>query len=215
MIFGRKIGLDAVKPLAPLKPLDGLKPVKADLEKLTSFPEGPRRFAALKKPPTYVGGPGDAPLAFNTASTSLSEWPPYWACCVLFHNPTMAQHRNPPYEGPHGLLWAYQKNVTNILGHAFSSDFIIHPNDLCREGVVIRIQTEHFHIFSPTHIQAFDRRQRQGVEANYRVIDIYDYLFLWDKSGAAIIKWMKLAMAGIEPINLPMTTRSARKSRQK
>lgn len=204
--------MDALKPL---KPLDGLKPVKTSLSRLATFPKGPERFFPLKQPALYSGGPGEAPVMFVTSSTSKSEWPPYWAFCVLFGIPTMSNHRNPPYEGQHGIFWAYQKNVRNILGHPFASDFVIYPNSLCREGIVIRIQTEHYHLFATSTIYAFDRRQRQGVEANYRVIDINDYLFLQDKSGSAIIRLVKLAMAGVEPANTPIATHHARRSRQR
>lgn len=203
-----------MRGLEPLKPLEGLKPVRAKMDRMPLIPRGPERFRAATGPAEQVGGPGLPPDGFVISSTSATEWPPYWACCVIFGEPTLAEHRNPPFVGDHGF-WSYQKHVDGGRTKATSGDFVFYPSHYCLEGIVMRVQTEWHHIFSPTHVQEFDRAQRAGVEKKYRVIDIYDYLWLWDTSGAAVIKYVKMALAGIEPANLPNTVRHARRSRQR
>jgi hypothetical protein len=60
--------------------------------------------------------------------------------------------------------------------------------------VAIRIQTEFFHNFATIDNQIYDITMRDKLENGFDVYDIYDYEYMRDPSGAAIIIKLKQAM---------------------
>jgi hypothetical protein len=63
------------------------------------------------------------------------------------------------------------------------------------------VQTEFIHSFTNNTKHRYDVLHRSRAEENFDVIDIFDYLFLGDESGQAIIQLLKSALQLIEPPN--------------
>lgn len=154
---------------------------------------GPRAYS-FNRPPKVKGGPGDPPPGFLIASTSKSEWLCYWAMAHIFPEPR--DPRQPPFVGG-PPDWGYQVPFLGgrqVLGSVL--DFLVW-NTPSGRPVGIRIQTEYFHLFTPTAKQASDLLRRQRLNARIDVVDVFDYTFTGDASGQAAIQVMKAAIGQI------------------
>jgi hypothetical protein len=79
--------------------------------------------------------------------------------------------------------------------------------------VALRIQTEWQHNFTNNAKHIYDVFHRGRAEENFDVVDLYDYLFLGDDSGQAVIQLLKSALQLIEPPN-PIYAHSVQRVRQ-
>lgn len=174
------------------------KPPKlARTRKAPVVQHGPRVFAPTTEP-ERLGPPGEPPPGFVTAKTSATEWPPYWGLAQIFGFPLAKNVRRPPFEG--GLpFWTYQAYVDAQAASATNIDFVIWQP--FREGtpIALRIQTEFFHNFASAATQAYDLTHRERLQGGFEVVDIYDFDYMRDKTGQAIIVLLKRAMGLIEP----------------
>lgn len=168
------------------------------------------RYLDFPQQRTHTGGPGDPPPNWDEAKTSDTEWYPYWGLARIFGEPSPEHVREAPFVGAPGI-WEYQKYIpggivtTNI-------DFLILPTNGLAKPTAIRVQTEFVHLFPQDNDKyAADIIYRNEVElAGYNVVDIYDYQFLGDPSGQAVIVQLKAAMGLIEQPN-PILTGTARR----
>jgi len=65
----------------------------------------------------------------------------------------------------------------------------------------IRLQTERWHLEANILKRTSDELQRAQLESQMDVVDIYEYAFIGDKSGAAVMKAVKHALGLIEVPN--------------
>lgn len=146
----------------------------------------------------HTGGPGDPPPGFVTIKTTATEWPIYWALARVFNSPEAHAIRSGPFRGG-PPYWEYQ-NYLDVGGLKNSNfDFVIWQPNPYSQPVAIRIQTEFFHSFTTNAKHQYDVLHRLRAEDNFDVVDIWDYLYLGDESGAAAILAVKYAMQLIEP----------------
>jgi len=101
--------------------------------------------------------------------------------------------------------WSYQVaelgGFTRAIGSAVV-DFVLYQG---RTIIGVRIQTEHFHLFTDSAKQASDAFQRVNLEASgMTVVDIYDNEILGDPSGQKAIIAAKHAIGRLERVN-PIT----------
>ena len=174
-----------------------------------SLPHRPRKPRKVQRAPReftfpeqteHTGGPGDPPAAFSGAKISDTEWQPYWALARIFNQPSPRQVRNGPFIGAPGI-WIYQQYIpgpattTNI-------DFVVLPTNGLAKPTAFRIQTEFVHLFPVDGSKyMYDVQQKLAVSGEYDLVDIYDYMYLGDPSGASIIKLIKAGLGLIEPPN--------------
>lgn len=156
-----------------------------------AIPTGPRMY----RPPRmkgYIGGPGQPPPGFVVGQTSGSEWVIYWAMAKVFGEP--ADPRQPPYFGAPGT-WGFQ--VGGRQQGQSVIDFVVYPNPRSRNlRYAFRIQTEYFHNYADSDVQAYDMMQMWRLSEYNVVIDLYDYEFMYDQTGQAAIILIKRALAG-------------------
>jgi len=115
-----------------------------------------------------------------TGTTSMSEGYIYWA---------FQQVKGPVNTGG----WGYQVSAGGgrSAGGAVA-DFMIWDVE---PRIVVRIQTERFHVATTNRKQKSDEAQRRALERmGYTVIDIFEEHFLSDKTGAASIRLVKMAL---------------------
>lgn len=156
-----------------------------------AIPTGPRMY----RPPRfqgYQGGPGPAPPGFVIGQTSESEWWIYWAFAKIFGQPQ--DPRIGPFYGAPGI-WGYQVGHRE-LGSAVI-DFVVYPNKKSRNlRYAFRIQTEYFHNYADSETQAYDLMQLWRLSAYNVVVDVYDFEFMYDLTGQAVIILLKRALNG-------------------
>lgn len=168
---------------------------------------GPRLYRLHEKPVTY-GPPGDPPPGFVTASTSATEWPPYWGLARIFGYPKPEDVRSFPFLGG-PPYWQYQ-GFAEIGGERSASvDFIVWGFGNATP-VAFRIQTEWFHNFADIDTQLYDAIQRDRMENGFEVVDIYDQDYMRDPTGKAIIVLLKDGMGLIERPSVIRTGRVQR-----
>ena len=165
------------------------------LKKKVIRPTGPRVLNVKEK---YVGGYGEAPPNFKKGQTSNTEWIYYWALSKVFNDPK--EPRIPPYYG--GLDWSYQVPKGGKWIRALGSavvDFIIYQGNI---AIALRLQTEHFHIFTDSRKQATDAMQRTNLSSDELiVIDVYDEEVLGDPSGQKAVLAVKRHLGYLEKLN--------------
>jgi len=147
-----------------------------------AFPTGPRDLANAQRA-QVLGGPGVAPQGFVTATTSGSEWRVYWAGFQVFER--NADPRKPPFFGTPNGLFVYQYAYTggrHFLGGAVV-DFVIYPYNGAAGSILVRLQTEEFHVFTTPQKHAYDALQQAELGKYGRVYDIFDQWILDDKGG--------------------------------
>jgi hypothetical protein len=163
-------------------------------------PRGPRLYNLGKRANTSLSGPGEPPTDFVTAHTSLDEWYCYWALTKLFDDPP--DPRKPPYLG--GQFWQYQRpesptdvglGVGRVPGGSVSDFVILQPSG---KPIIIRIQTERWHIAADPTVQMRDLFIRDHLRGIEKVVEVYSQDFIGDPSGDAVCRVMALAIKGIE-----------------
>jgi hypothetical protein len=157
------------------------------------------------------GGPGAPPPGFLTATNSVTEWMVYWAFARIYANPKDPRigpfHGGPPQ-------WTYQQPV---LGGRFTplgavTDFI-DWRPYSGRPVIVRVQTEHWHLFASTEKQIEDLMQKARLGDRADVVDIYDYQFTDDPTGQSVIQVVKSAVGLIEtpdPLRAGVVQRNVR-----
>jgi hypothetical protein len=170
-------------------------------------PTAPTGRAFIPKGETLLSGPGDPPPGFLNGQNSLTEWVCYWALFKIFGQSSDDPRRAPFY----GLFpfFEYQSSelggYTRALGSAVV-DFVVFQGGTI---IGIRIQTERFHTFASSRIQANDAIQRANLEANgLRVIDVHDDQLLPPGDGQKGVIAMKQAIGMLEKVN-PIYARTA------
>ena len=142
-----------------------------------------------------TGGPGNPPNGFLNGQNSLTEWYVYWALAKIFNNPR--DPREAPFFGG-WPDWEYQSSqlggFTRALGSAVV-DFVVHIGST---HILLRIQTEYFHLYTSSRKQSYDEVQRLNLEKVGRVIDVYDYDLLGDTTGQKAIITMKRSIGMLE-----------------
>lgn len=152
-----------------------------------------------------MGGYGEPPAGFLNGQNSVTEWIAYWALARIFQNPKGDDVRSGPFIGG-WPDWSYQvKFSANTTSGRTAVDFVINQG---ATTIGIRIQTERYHIFTSSRIQAYDSLQRFNLEKGMEIVDIYDNELLGDPSGQKAIIAMKRAIGRLENIN-PVVARTA------
>jgi hypothetical protein len=172
------------------------KPPK--LKRFTAMPRGPHQFQPDGK---RIIGPGEPPPGFIMPTNSITEWFVYWALARIFHNPL--DPRVGPFFGG-WPDWTYQKAVDGGRKEPGGAviDFVVYTKGPRNRGTALRVVTEYFHLFTSSQKQATDEMQKERISEFMDVIDLYDYTFLSDKTGAAVIKRVKEALGLIEYENV-------------
>jgi hypothetical protein len=188
----------------------------ANRKKAPLRPTGPRYLGLGKKPEKADSAVWTTPPAgFLTAHNSGEEWMVYLAIALHLKDPP--NPFAPPFTG--GESWRYQKaeaptTTESALGRVPGgsvSDFAIqHPDG---RFLIIRLQTERFHIFTGPLEQEQDRTIDVTLRGVSDVIDIYSQDFLGDPTGNAVMRIVALALKGIEYAS-PTEARSALRVRR-
>ncbi len=172
------------------------------------LPTGPRAFSRRDRP-ALPSGPGDAPPGFVTAGTSVSEWIVYWALAKIFSSPK--DPRRGPFNGsPDSTLWVYQKSYGRHQLVGARVDFVIYPYAVV--PILIRLQTEFFHVYAGPKKRAYDRIQEIALGKYGRVADLFEQNFLFDTTGRAVILQVKDLIAGKNQMD-PLTSGQAKRVR--
>jgi hypothetical protein len=108
----------------------------------TQRPSGSRRYHVNSKPQIMTGWAAGPPEGFVTGNTSLDEWPIWWALNKIL--------------GPPGPEWLYQGRIgIGMLGSS-KPDFVVFQDP----PLVIRVQSDRYHLTVNGFRQAYDREQR-------------------------------------------------------
>jgi hypothetical protein len=182
----------------------------------TIFPTGPRIYD-LSTRPQRIAGPQEPPpnSPFLGAHGSKDEWDFYWALATIKKDPK--NPRQPPFTG--GETWLYQKAESpteiglgrgRVTGGSVSDFVILGPTG---RNLVIRIQTERFHIFTDANQQMKDLFIRDHLRGVEKVVDVYSSDWLGDPSGEAVCRIAALALKGIQ-LPSPIRDRTALRVRR-
>jgi hypothetical protein len=162
------------------------------LSKPAAISRGPRIYQMNTKP-QVLGPPGEPPVGFVTPKTSATEWPPYWGLARITGYPRAEDVRKFPFVGG-PPIWTYQAFVETGSTKSSNVDFMVWGPFQNATPVAIRIQTEFFHNFTTIENQIYDIIMRDKLESGFDVHDLYDYQYMRDPSGSAIIVLLKRAM---------------------
>lgn len=171
-------------------------PALPSLKKAPVIKHGPRLYA-LQQEPEHLGPPGEPPPGFVTPKTSATEWPPYWGLARIFGTPKADMLRRGPFIGG-PPIWTYQAYVDANAGKSANIDFVVWNPYPRGTPIAIRIQTEFFHNFASNDTQVFDILHKERLSRGFAVVDIYDFDYMRDGTGAAIIVLLKDALGMIE-----------------
>lgn len=176
-----------------------------------SMPTGPRDFAR-RFDPTLIGGPMPIPTDFVRATTSGEEWYLYWALYRVLE--PSEDPREPPYSGSKDpSKWTYQSffdQGRRALGGAVV-DFVIFPY-ADYNSILIRLQTENFHIFTDVQKHTYDWKQAQRLGKYGEVYDIFSQQIVEDATGQSAIMAVKDCLSGrLEPN--PLLTGQAKRAK--
>ena len=178
----------------------------------TQIPRGPRRYK-FSLPGKQQTGPGDPPPGFLGPTVSKSEWWLYWAMFPALQINVDARRSGPPYVGwPPDFSYQQPFMQGRAAPGGAIADFVIWRTRTGRP-VLIRLVTEYWHLYTDANKQVADMLQRQRLEDQAQVIDVYDYTFTHDPSGAAAIQVVKAAVGLIEmpdPLRAGTARRNAR-----
>lgn len=164
--------------------------------RLRSFPVMPRGPRLYKLDPDHAkSGPGEPPPGFVTATTSASEWFCYWAIAKVLKFPK--DPRQGPFTGWPGL-WAYQWDVEGGRAQRGGqvADFVIMPGNVVDGEILIRLQTDRYHVHTDYRKQATDAILQTRLARFGRVVDVYEEDVILDKTGQAAVLEMKRALFG-------------------
>lgn len=180
----------------PAKNTAPIRPTMPKLRTPTRLARGPKMY---KSDPVPVGGPGVVPAGFLGNRNSAVEWMVYWALSKIFGNPI--DPRVGPFQGG-WPDWRYQDPTgagSGVKGSVI--DFVVYRVQNRSRPVLIRVVTEHFHLFTNAYTQGADAIQRTALEAMGDVVDLFDYAFTGDPTGQAVIVQCKQALGLIERPN--------------
>lgn len=157
------------------------------------------------------GGPGEPPPGFLVATNSLTEWYVYWACFKALSIPSDPRTSGPPFMGVPGFF-TYQTPMQGgrTLPGGSVPDFVI-ERTATGVPVIMRVVTEYWHIYTSVAKQVSDMLQKQRLEDEVDVIDIYDYTFMHDRTGQAAVQVVKGA-AGLIEMPDPFRAGTARRN---
>jgi len=172
---------------------------------------GSREFRYGKAPKTG-NGPGDPPMGFLGPTVSTTEWWFYWALAHIFGNPVNPDL--PPFTGGEPD-WTYQQPYMHGRASPLGAvvDFIVWRTPTGRP-VGIRIQTEYWHLFTSAEKQVSDYFQRERLNDELDVVDVYDYTYTSDPTGQTVIRVAKQAIGLIEledPLRSATAMRNSRR----
>ena len=144
------------------------------------------------------GGPGDPPPDFLVATNSITEWYVYWGMFKALEIPFDPRKSGPPFMGwmPDFAYQLPMQGGRTLPGGAVP-DFVVYRT-WTGVPVIIRVVTEFFHIFTSNAKQVSDAFQKQRLEDEVDVIDVYDSDFTHDPTGQAVIQVLKRAVGLIE-----------------
>jgi len=196
--------------------LGNLKTKLPQLRRPPAIPTGPRMYKPIpldQQPITQ--GPGQPPPGFLVPSNSITEWMCYWGLARIFQNPV--DPRQGPFYGG-WPDWAYQTAVDGGRQGPGGSvvDFVIYNPGKSSNTIALRIVTEYWHLYAPNAKQASDEMQREALESEYTVIDLYDFDFINDLTGQATILTLKNVLGFTErpnPLYVGTTIRGSRMDR--
>jgi hypothetical protein len=155
----------------------------------TQRPSGSRRYHVNSKPQIMTGWAAGPPEGFVTGNTSLDEWPIWWALNKIL--------------GPPGAEWLYQGRIgIGMLGSS-KPDFVVFQDP----PLVIRVQSDRYHLTVNGFRQAYDREQRVTLErAGYHVIDVFPQHYMYDPTySTAVLIVVREALSGRQRAD-PLTT---------
>lgn len=183
----------------PAIPTIGKEPLPSLPRKPRRVQRPPREFTFPEESP-HTGGPGEPPVDFVGAKNSATEWPPYWALARIFGEPSPRLLRQAPFMGAPGI-WEYQQYIPGNLSTT-NIDFVVLPTNGLAKPTAFRIQTEFVHLFPDDAGKVmYDVAQKLDLSGGYDVVDLYDYMYLGDPTGQAIIQLVKAGLGLIEPPN--------------
>ncbi len=180
------------------------------LRTFSALPRGERKYKYTVAGDVQTG-PGEAPPGFLVATNSVTEWYVYWACFPALQIPMQAEDSGPPFEGVPGFF-SYQTPMQggrSLPGGAVP-DFVI---ERTRTGipVIVRVVTEYWHLFTSNDKQIRDELQRQRLDDEVDIVDVFDYEFMHDPTGAATVVAVKRA-AGLIQSPDPLYSATARRN---
>ncbi len=161
------------------------------LRKPSVTPHGPRHLRLASEPQRLGVGPGDPPLGFVGAHTSVPEWWVYWALSKVLGTPR--EVRKPPFVG--GEDWSYQSAIDGgrMIAGGQVMDFVVVQ---AHQTLGLRLQTEFFHLAANGEQRVRDLYLKQHQKAVDKVVDIFGQDFLGDASGKAACVVVARALKG-------------------
>lgn len=182
-----------------IKPPNRRRPVRPPrLSSMSAIPRGPKLYHIPWEQRKGTTGPGEPPAGFVSPTTSVVEWHVYWALSKVLGVPK--EPRKGPFIGYPGS-WAYQQAYEggrSRTGGGQVIDFVIEPNPLTDgQPIALRIQTEHYHIFTDSLKQSYEQLLRSRLSAHYITRDLFEQNFLFDPTGQAVVIAVKNALRGV------------------
>lgn len=196
--------------------LGNLKTKLPQLRRPPAIPTGPRMYRPIPLDEQPIANEWhNPPPGFLTASNSITEWMVYKGLSIIFQNPV--DPRQGPFYGG-WPDWAYQTAVDGGRQGPGGSvvDFVIYNPGKSSNTIALRIVTEYWHLYAPNAKQASDEMQREALESEYTVIDLYDFDFINDLTGQATILTLKNVLGFTErpnPLYVGTTIRGSRMDR--
>lgn len=157
----------------------------------TAVPRGPLLYRRSRDR-GFISDFIEPPVDFVMGQNSRYEWPIYKAISEILGFP---QHPEVgPFYGEPGM-WDYQVGTSALGGSKI--DFVVYPHRRTfGERVAMRTQTEYFHNFVDEEIYSYDILQLWTLSEYNRVVDLYDYEYMYDPTGQAACILVKEALAG-------------------
>lgn len=152
------------------------------------------------------------PPGFRNGNNSNYEWMIFKALAIVLGQPEHPER--PPFIGFPGL-WAYQKAFDSGRHEPGGAviDFVVYGGSGENNADIgLRIQTEFFHIFTDSQKHTYDLLQKWRISQFMQVVDIFDQDFAFDPTGAAAVKCVKAAVAGLTMPD-PLSTGTAMRVR--
>lgn len=140
----------------------------------TQRPTGSRRYHVNTDPAMLSGWGVGPPEGFLGGNNSFDEWPVWWA---------LDDKLGPPDQGEGS--WTYQLRIGFGQLGGSKPDFEI----FYQPPIIIRVQSDRYHINVNSWKQAYDREQRIVLErAGYAVIDVFPQHYMDDPSYSIAVK---------------------------
>lgn len=158
------------------------------------LPTGPA-LTRERKDKGYKSPTDEPPEGFLGGQNSRYEWMIYHALSKVMGVPE--DPRQPPFLGAPGV-WTYQKawdDGRKAIGGSVI-DFVVYAGGKASNSFAFRIQTEYHHLATDHETHAFDLMQQDRLSQFFRVVDLYDSDFAFDRTNQAAIVLIKDALAG-------------------